>query len=107
MEKVPEVSVDEKSSNMSLSAVSFEDLNNCATQDACDFESDFESDSSFNDSTGNLPDEKPKLSLNITNYFKGFDVPAAVLSPISELALNVAKTNLLSATSSTINGKNL
>lgn len=91
----------EKFSELSTSAVSIEDLNDCATQDACDFLSD----SSFNDSTGYSSDGKPKLTLNITDCFKGFDEPATVLSPISELALTVAKTKLLPATSNIIKGK--
>ena len=87
--------------------LSFEDSNDCDTQDACDYELDIESvsNSSLYDANHDSCDKRPNLTLNTTNYFKDFGAPVAVLSPISELAMNVAATNLFATSSRLIKGK--
>lgn len=106
MEKSPKVLFDE-SPRKKTSTVPFNDLNDCATHDACDFEpnSDGYSSNSSNENSQDSSDGRPNLKLNIANHFKAFE-PVAVLSPISELAMNVAKTNLVAVASSNIKGKN-
>lgn len=99
--------INNECSNEELNGALFDDLDNCATQDACDIGQYFENDSnhSLTDDNHDQTDEKPKLRLITTNQFKDFSETATVLSPISELALNIAKTKLVLSTDSTETGK--
>lgn len=90
--------------------VSIVDFDENSTQDATDFESDelFDHDieQSNDDDTAQINNRHVNdvniLKLDINNYFKDF-TPKSVLSPISELAMNVAMTKLTSA--SNVTGK--
>lgn len=107
MEQSSVSSVELKSGETS-SAVAIEYFDDSSTQDATDFEHHFDSDSNqsiIDDDSRHLIDDTSEkitkknvdsekvLTLNVTNYFKDFN-QTNILSPISELAMNVASTNL-------------
>lgn len=76
-----------------------DDFNDCSTQDACDYEQNFNSSSQSDDDDDTIDtidtidagSTLPKLK--ITNFFKVLN-PPSILSPVSELAMNIAKTKL-------------
>lgn len=83
-----------------ITTVPIDDLDGCSTQDACDFEQHFANDSNQSDDEP----KKSKLRLNIGNYLKDLE-PPSIMSPISELAMNVAKTKLFPANGNDMTGK--
>lgn len=87
-----------------ISTVPIDDLDGCTTQDACDFEQHFVDDSSRSDDKPDKKDAKSKLRLNIGSYLKDLE-PPSIMSPISELAVNIAKTKLFPANGNDVTGK--
>lgn len=83
------------------SAVSIENLEDCATQDACDFQEHFLCDSSesLSDASPEKVNIRPVLAIDISNCLKDLQNNTTILSPISELAMNVANTKLCSVAS--------
>lgn len=93
-----------KRSNLRLkiNSVSFENFNECFTQLASDFEQ-FHSASKMEagqQETSVKPDFKP----SVTDFLTEFKA-VAVLSPLSELAINVANTQLSTVTERNPSGK--
>lgn len=109
MEKSPKVSSIEFNLHKKPIKLPFECLDDSSTQDATDFEKYIENDNkqSVSDcSQTQIDGDKqtkneelnflPTLTLNLTNYFGMID-ETNILSPVSELAMNVALTTITSA----------
>lgn len=87
-----------------ISTMPIDDLDGCTTQDACDFVQHFGNDRGQSDDIPDKISVKPKLRLDIGNYLKDLE-PPSIMSPISELAMNVAKTKLIPANGNDVTGK--
>lgn len=87
-----------------------DDFDNCSTQDACDFEQHFnnvssgDDDADTTDTTDTIDTGSTLPKLKITNFFKVLN-PPSILSPVSELALNIAKTKLFPDNGINVTGK--
>lgn len=94
------VSNDESGPITKRNVVPFDCLDDSTTQDACDFEEHFNDDSnqSFADESPEKTAPKTVLSIKIPNSFADFS-KSTILSPMSDLAMNVEKTKLNSSDS--------
>lgn len=106
MEKSPDLYSDDSGFVKESRAISIENLADCDTQDACDFQNHFDNDSNGSATENVQHNDKNvgKLKLNISQYFSDINAQA-VRSPISDLALNVARTKISSKNCNHLTGK--
>lgn len=102
MAKSTKISSDESDSINQSCTLAFGDLDNCSTQDACDYEQYF--GHNLSDDSQDSTDARPKLRLNIASHLNDLS-PASILSPVSELAMNIAKTKLVHTNGGNVTGK--